>query len=205
MAIVCKSCNKDLYKDDGSGPYCCPSCVNRRIEAVDSTTGELVQLNVSKGRKSITPKSHGSVHMGLLKDTRYAVTVPQRPDFVKMLRLKSRRYKNTTIPLGPVYARFDQNGVAEIAEHQKQFIDPILVARPNQFEWLETAAEHLVSTLTSLNEFRRVEPEVEVEVDVEVDVPEKVVEAIAVAEEAMAVRADLKKAKKKKTPKKVEE
>lgn len=176
MAIVCKSCNKDLYKDDGSGPYSCPSCIHRKIDAVDSTTGELVELTVGKGRKSVAPKSRDAIHLDLMKKARFGVSVPERPEPVKMLRLKSRQFRSTTVPLGPVYVRFDENGVGEVEEHNKQFIDPILLARPGRFEWLESATDNFVDTMLSLAAIRPsvtvkkeevVEQEVEIPVEVE--------------------------------------
>lgn len=75
-----------------------------------------------------------------------------------MLRLKSKQHKNTTVPLGPVYVRFDQNGVGEVAEHNKQFIDPIMVALPGRFEWLESATDNFVDTMLSLAAVKPSEP-----------------------------------------------
>lgn len=195
MAIVCKSCEKCLYKADGSGPYCCPSCVGRNVAAIDSETGELVEIKLNKGQQPVTPKSASAVHRQLIKESRFGVFLPHREEPIKMLRLKSKQFRSTTIPFGSLYVRFNESGIAEVEAHHKQFLDPVFAASPGRFEWLESSAEHLVETLVALKS--------QPEVVAPPAVPEKVVEVVAIAEEAKTALSHFKKAKKKN--KKVEE
>ena len=141
MAIVCKTCDKQLFKSDGSGPFACPSCVLYRIEAKDSETGELVELKVN-GKPTPKANSPQTVMINLIKDTRFQPVLPARQEFQEMLKLHSKHFRGVET-LNGVLCKFDKDGHAAIAPHNKQFIDKWMDMVPNRVFWVEEPKELL--------------------------------------------------------------
>lgn len=141
MAVVCKSCDKQLYKSDGSGPFACPSCVLYRIEAKDSETGEPVELSLN-GKPSPKAKSPQTVMLNLIKDTRFQPVLPARQEFPDMLKLHSKHFRGAET-LNGVLCKFDKDGNAAVAKHNKQFIEEWMHLMPNRVFWVEEPKEAL--------------------------------------------------------------
>ncbi len=146
MSVICKRCDKDLYKSDGSGPYACPSCVYDSLETIDPESGATLPVLPLVGN------TKAQVALALYKDTRFAQQLPSRPESYNMLRLQSKQHRDTTIPINGVLVRFDRDGVALVAEHNKQFIDIVNRLRPGRLVWLEDEQADLAAAVEVLEE-----------------------------------------------------
>jgi hypothetical protein len=69
-----------------------------------------------------------------------------------MLRLKSKQFRDTTIPVNGVLLRFDKEGIASCEDHNKQFIEIWQKSRPGRLVWLEDEKQELAAAVEVLEE-----------------------------------------------------
>jgi len=145
VSIICKSCSKGLFNHEGEGPFVCPSCVNLKVQAVDSETNEPVELQ-HNGKELKKGRSAQLVMISLMKETKMAAPLPTRHELPIMLQLRSKQYRNTHETLNGVACEFDRNGIALVPAHNKQFIDEWMGWLPNTVFWAEEAKPIEVNT-----------------------------------------------------------